>query len=147
MKVCLFLCRVSLNLGSNQDQRLHSIGIHWNYCSFFSIWLTSPYSTNRCMFPQQIEHNDNPKTKQAQARVTLTYHSPLVWKITSLFKHSQLHTTFKSTSLLFSKLNICVQTNDTYTNNGVYKLTCRTCDKTCIGQTGSLEARFFEHSR
>jgi len=26
--------------------------------------------------PQQKEHNDNPKMKQAQGRVTFTYHNP-----------------------------------------------------------------------
>jgi hypothetical protein len=59
-----------------------------------------------------------------------------------------IHNTFKGTSMLFTKQNTCTQTNDAYRNNGTYKLTCKTCDKLYIGQTGrSLRARFSKHNR
>jgi transposase-like protein len=59
-----------------------------------------------------------------------------------------IHNKFKGTNMLFNKLNTCTKTNDIYTNNGTYKLTCETCDKAYIDQTGrSLRAKFSRQNR
>jgi hypothetical protein len=39
------------------------------------------------------------------------------------FTNTSIYNTFKATNTLFNKLNTYTQTNDTYKNNGTYKLT------------------------
>lgn len=96
----------------------------------------------------QIQHNGNPKTKEAQTWITYTYHSQLIRIITNLFRHTPIHSAFKATNTLFIQSNTRTQTKDVRTNNGVYKLTSHTCKisysvKACT----SLKARFSEHNR
>jgi hypothetical protein len=67
--------------------------------------------------------------------VTFTYHSAKVRKITNLFKHTDIKIAFKSTNTIHQQTrpkNLHI-TQD-YGKSGIYRLTCKTCDKAYVGQ-------------
>ena len=76
---------------------------------------------------------------------TLTYYSPLIRKITDIFKHTNVRVAFKT---LTHYNNLQNQNTQDHERSGVYKLTCNTCKLSYIGQTSrSLQQRYKEHSR
>ena len=69
------------------------------------------------------------------AGVVCTYHSPLTYKFTNLFKNTNLNITFLTIN------TICKQLCDRMPQNkinsrGIYKLKCKTCNNSYVGQTG-----------
>jgi hypothetical protein len=76
----------------------------------------------------------------------LCQHSP-VWKVTKLFKDTSIKIAYRTTSTIGNLLNEKQKMNP-YEQSGIYKLTCRSCHKACIGQTGrNLATRYNEHVR
>ena len=80
---------------------------------------------------------------------TLTYYSPLIRKITDIFKHTNVRVAFKNTNTLQQVTKPKVHKNKKeHEKSGVHKLTCNTCKLSYIGQTSrSLQQRYKEHSR
>jgi uncharacterized pyridoxamine 5'-phosphate oxidase family protein len=100
----------------------------------------------------QIQHktqinttNNNNNNKWA----TFTYHSPKVRMITNLFKQTDIKIAFKSTNTLQQLIKPKFQdTTQEHDKSGIYKMTCKTCNKVYIGQTGrNLTIRYREHIR
>jgi hypothetical protein len=58
------------------------------------------------------------------------------------------YTTGSNLYKLLTQKNHSIHTSDPYNRNGVYQLTCTTCNKRYIGQTGRpFRTRFKEHER
>ena len=76
--------------------------------------------------------------------ITLTYHSPLIRKITNLFKQTNLKIAFRATNTIH-------QLTEKPTHkipSGIYKLKGNTCNQAYIGQSGrSITVRHKEHVR
>ena len=82
-----------------------------------------------------------PKTKW----ITFTYHSPLIRKVTNLFRNTQIQIAFKTTNTIQQLL-----TNRTHNRNpsGIYEITCNTCKQKYVGQSGrGITLRYREHIR
>lgn len=78
---------------------------------------------------------------------TFTEHSPFFRKIPKLFRQTPIRIAFKATKALFNKLNTRTQTQDIYTNNGVYKLTCQFARTIHWSDRVSLKFIFSKHNR
>ena len=84
---------------------------------------------------------------------TFTFHSPIIRKITNLFKQTDLRIAYRSTNTIAQLMRRKGQhkdnntdTNQDYTKSGIYKLTCTTCNKAYIGQTSrTITQRYREH--
>jgi len=78
-----------------------------------------------------------------------TYQSPKVRKLTNLFKHTNINIAFQSTNTIQQSIKPKNPEKIPYYNrNGVYKLTCKTCNMSYIGQTSTdLTQRYREHIR
>ena len=90
--------------------------------------------------------------QQQQVTITLrnkwvpfTYFSPLVRKISNLFRQTDLKIAFRATNTIQQQLN-AKQTHDD--PSGIYELKCNTCNKAYVGQSGrAIGVRFKEHLR
>ena len=71
------------------------------------------------------------------------YHSPLIRKITNLFKQTNPNIAFKSTNTIYQQLShILGNTNP----SGIYEIKCNTWDIAYIGQPGRpITTRHGEH--
>ena len=69
--------------------------------------------------------------------------------ITNLFKQTDIKIAFKSTNTLQQLIKPKAQdTTQEHDKSGIYKLTCKTCNKVYIGQTSrNLTIRYREHIR
>ena len=109
--------------------------------------------------PERIIHRLRKKlttkidqTKQTQATqqqskkwVTFTYYSPLVHKITNLFKRPNMKIAFRPTNTILQQLS---QKPNNTNPSGIYHLKCNTCNKTYIGQSSrSVTIRHKENLR
>ena len=78
-----------------------------------------------------------------------TYYSHKVRKITNLFKQTDINIAFRSTNTFLQQTR--TRTHDTssdHNKSGIYKLQCRTCNKSYIGQTNrNLSVRYSERIR
>jgi len=77
--------------------------------------------------------------------VTFTFHSPSVYKITNLFKRTNLKIAFRPTNTTYQQLS-----NETNNPNptGIYQLKCNTCNRVYVGQSGRpITTRHREHLR
>jgi K+ transporter len=69
-------------------------------------------------------------TQQNKKCVTFTYHSPLIRKITNLFKQTNLNITFGATNTVQQQLT----EKPAHKNpSGIYKLKCNTCNNAYMG--------------
>jgi hypothetical protein len=76
-------------------------------------------------------------------RVIFTYHSPLIRRVTNLFKHTELNIAYKATNTIKQQIAGKQINNDP---SGVYKLKCNTCNKVYVGQSGrAITKRYKEH--
>jgi hypothetical protein len=68
---------------------------------------------------------------------------------TKLFEHTDTKIAFRSTNTIHKQTRYkSHHTTQDYDKSGIYRLTCKICDKAYIGQTiRSLAARFREHTR
>jgi hypothetical protein len=92
---------------------------------------------------QQQQKTLTPTAQHTKKWVTFTYHSPLIRKVTNLFKHSNLRIVLRTTNTTFQQLS-----EKTVLNNlsGIYKLQCNTCNRAYTGQSGrSIAIRHKEH--
>jgi len=99
----------------------------------------------------QMQHKTRPKMiKDKNKRwATLTYYSLKIRKLTNLFGQTNINTEFKSTNTIQHCIKPRKQDdNQKYNTSGIYKLTCKTCNKSYIGQTSrNLTQRYCEHIR
>jgi hypothetical protein len=94
---------------------------------------------------QQQQSTITPSTQQRKKWVICTYHSPLIRKITNLFKQTELKIALRTTNTIFQQL---VRKQNTNNPSGIYKLKCKTCNKVYVGQSGrSITVRYKEHTR
>jgi len=86
---------------------------------------------------------------------TFTFHSPIIRKITKLFKQTDLGIAYRNTNKIAQLIGQKGQdrdnntdTSQNYKKSGIYKQTCRTCNKAYIGQTSrTITQRYREHIR
>jgi len=84
------------------------------------------------------EETDSQKLKLPNTTTTkwlaILYHSPLIHKITNLFKHTNLNIALRDTNTAHQQL--AVKAVKTSTNSsGIYKLKCNTCNNSYVGQS------------
>ena len=85
---------------------------------------------------------------EKKAWVIFEYHNPIIRKVSNIFRNSNLKIAYRTSNKTQTILKQNRDTNDMYTNSGIYSLQCKTCQKHYIGQTGhSLKARVLEHHR
>jgi hypothetical protein len=78
--------------------------------------------------------------------IPFTFHSPLIYKVTNLFRCTPLQITFRPTNTIFRQLHW--PHFAMLDNSGVYGLWCTTCHKVYVGQSGhSITTRYWEHTR
>ena len=96
----------------------------------------------------QSKANHVHKEKKHKFLTTFTYHSPKIRRITNLFRNTNVGIAFKATTLK----QLLTLTNQAQTSqhekSGIYKITCKTCHKSYVGQTNwNLNLRYREHVR
>jgi K+ transporter len=112
---------------------------------------------NNC-FPLWIIHNlknkivKTQKTENTSAQtqtkplITFTYHSPLIHKVTNLFKCTNLNIAFRTRNTIYSQLHDRTPQNKT-SSIGIYRLQYETYNKSYVGQTGrTITIRHHEHT-
>jgi len=93
-------------------------------------------------FPQNVENTNTDK----RPWITFTYHGNYVRKITNMFKKTQIKIAFRTTNTTFQILTR--NHNNNPDDSGINKLTCGTCQRAYIGQTGRwISTRYKEHIR
>jgi hypothetical protein len=94
-------------------------------------------------FPLQIIHNLKKKlmakkqklpTTTTKKWVTFSYHSPLIRKISNLFKHNNLNIVLRATNTIHQQLADKIVKTST-NSSGLYKLKCNTCNNSYVGQS------------
>jgi hypothetical protein len=94
---------------------------------------------------QQQQKPLNPMAQHNRKWVVFTYHSPLVRKVTNLFKQSNLRIALRATNTTYQQLTEKPTQNNP---SGIYKLKCNNCNKAYIGQSDrSIAVRHKEHAR
>jgi hypothetical protein len=79
--------------------------------------------------------------------VSYTYNGNYIRKITKLFKNTNINIAFKTSHTVGKLLKEKREINP-YELSGIYKMTCQSCQKVYIGQTGrNLTIRYKEHIR
>ena len=75
------------------------------------------------------------------------YHSPLIQKVTNLFKSTNLNRAFRTCNTICNQLYDRSPQNK-INSSRIHRLQCKTCNKSYVGQTGiSVEIRHHEHIR
>ena len=86
------------------------------------------------------------QTQEHKKYITLTYENKSTHKIASSFRKQKYNITYRTENTLQRHLNTQKTQTNKYDHTGVYKLTCNSCDKFYIGQTGrSFQTRYKEH--
>ena len=93
--------------------------------------------------PNQKQELDNPKQKWAK----FTYIGKATRSVTKLFRDTQVKIAYTTNNNLERLLRYnSTGTENKYGKSGTYQLSCPTCNKKYIGQTGrSFQVRFREH--
>jgi len=77
--------------------------------------------------------------------ITFKYHSPLIRKVTNLFKNTNIKIAFRANNTVYQQL---VQKTNCMNPSGVYEIKCNTCSKNYVGQSGRpIATRHKEHIR
>jgi hypothetical protein len=102
-----------------------------------------------------IHHKHKNKTHESltqeqkiekQKWATFTYSGPETRNITNLFRHTNLKISYKTTNTIKHHIKIRTETQDIYSQSGVYQLQCGECPLKYIGQTGRIfKLRYKEH--
>ena len=92
------------------------------------------------------KHQQNPITIPHNKKwVTFTYFSPIIRRITNLFKYSNLNIAFRANDIMQQQLS---EKPTNKNPSGMYKLKCNTCNNVYVGQSGrSISVRHKEHIR
>jgi hypothetical protein len=100
---------------------------------------------NRKQKHSQTSSSTEQKEETMKKWVTFKYHSPLIRKVTNLFKQTELKIALRTTNTISQQL---VKKPNLNNPSGIYKLICRTCNKAYVGQSGcSITLRQKEHIR
>jgi hypothetical protein len=96
-----------------------------------------------------LKNNKADERKNNQKWITFTYTGNYIRKITKLFKNTNIKIAFRTNNTIDKILNNNNNNKiNKYDKSGIYKLTCQTCQKVYIGQTGrTLHTRYKEHIR
>jgi hypothetical protein len=99
--------------------------------------------TRRQLITHIITHKEIKTTKEFGP------HLPTIRRVTNLFKNTKTGMAFKATATLQQLIRPTTQNpKSDYEKSGIYKITCKTCHKSYVGQTsGNLKLRFQEHTR
>jgi hypothetical protein len=98
----------------------------------------------------RLRHNietrsNTQKEKTTGAWVKFTFYNPLVYRVTNLFKTTSLNITYKPTNTIKRILQFKKEI-DPFTEAGIYKIECNTCNKAYVGQSGrEIKTRIKEH--
>jgi hypothetical protein len=85
------------------------------------------------------------KTVARKKWVTFTHFSPLIRRVTNLFKQTNLKVAFRTTNTIKQKKKKKQVYKDP---SRIYKLKCNTCNGVYVGQSGwALNVRYKEHIR
>jgi len=87
------------------------------------------------------------KTEQTNNKkwVIFTYQSPLIRKVTNLFKNTGIGIAFRASNTIYQQL---VQKIGNKNPSGIYEIKCNTCGMNYVGQTGRpIITRHKEHIR
>jgi hypothetical protein len=88
---------------------------------------------------KQIKHTQNKKW------IIFTYHSPLVRKVTYLFKNKGINIAIKANNTIYQQL---AQKADNRNPSGIYEIKCYMSSKNYVGQSGRpITIRHREHIR
>jgi len=95
---------------------------------------------------QELNRTNDVQAEQAKKKwITFTYHSPLICKLTNLFRNTQIQIAFKTTNTIYQQM-----TNKKHNKSpsGIYEITCNTCKQKYVGQSGrDITTRYKEHIR
>jgi hypothetical protein len=110
-----------------------------------------PASKIHTLKTREINKKQNQKQQHEKTNinnqkwVTFTYFSPLIRRITNLFKNTNLKVAFRATNTIQQQLTKKENCKDP---SGIYKLECNTCHKAYVGQSGrAITVRYKEHIR
>jgi len=98
---------------------------------------------------EKLTRQDNGKQEQhknnSRKWATFTYHSPLIRKVTNLFKNTDIRIAFRTTNTIEQQLT---QKTSDKNPSGIYEIKCDTCKKKYVGQSGRpITIRHKEHIR
>jgi hypothetical protein len=95
---------------------------------------------------QQYTPQDEQEKKNKTKWATFTYHNPKVRNTTNLLKHINLKIAFKINNTIVQLIRSKNNNTQIYNNSGIYKLTCKTCKQTYVGQISrNLKQCYQEH--
>jgi len=107
------------------------------------------FSTEQIMkIKKQLSQKSKEKThiNKTKTWTTFTFYGGFMRNITNIFKNSTIKTAYRTTNNIFNLLASQKQTSGK--SSGIYKLTCNTCNRAYIGQTGgTISIRYKEHIR
>jgi len=120
-------------------------------------WKTIQYIAKINNFPrrllQKLNHQIQSKVnhihnkKKHRIWTTFTYHSPKI-RTTNLFKNTNIGIAFKATATLQLLIPTTQIQTSPHEKSGIYKITCKPCHKSYVGQTNrNLNLRFRKHVR
>ena len=66
----------------------------------------------------------------------IKYHSPVIHKVTNLFKNTNFNISFQTNNTIYNQLHVRIPLNK-INSRDVYKLKYTTCNNSYVGQTGS----------
>jgi hypothetical protein len=132
--------------------RMHSLPLDQNKKQ--KEWQTIQSIARNNNFPQHLlqnlnrqihnktDHTRNINEDNKRTWATFTYHSPQIRKV-------KIGIAFKATETLQQLIRPTTQNlKSDYEKSGIYKITCKTCHKSYMGQTSHiLKMRFQEHTR
>ena len=77
------------------------------------------------------KNSKNVNTNQTQNKWAIfTYHSPIIRKITNLFKQTDIKLAFRNTNTIRQTIRPKLKDNTQgHDKSGIYKLICKTCNK------------------
>jgi len=94
----------------------------------------------------RMTHKEMHEREKPKKWITFTFYSPVIRRITNLFKDTNIKIAFRTTNTIQQQLSTR-KSNQTNPSD-IYKIQCNNCNKTYIGQTGgSISTRFKEHIR
>ena len=85
------------------------------------------------------------KQNKQKKWITFTFHSPLIRKVTNLFRNTHIQKAFKTTNTIYQQLK-----NKKHNKgpSGIYEITCNTCRQKYVGQSGrDITTIYKEHIR
>ena len=93
-------------------------------------------------------HNKPQITTNNKKWAIFEYSNPIIRKVTKIFKNTDIKISFRPCNITKNIYKTNLETNNTYSNSGIYSLQCNTCKRHYVGQTGrDLAARYSEHTR